>query len=334
MAEKSLLMPPGALFFQEFVGGLGWEVELATHTGFLGGLQRNGSTGETAPYYATSLTEVVFHVSTRMPSFSEQSMLQKVSTEVLNMSCSEVQEVWFIVIILNTGVFFLFFFFYCFSIITIFPFFRGQLHWWTPFLLVFCIFFSCPSSLRLVSLSPLWPSTLSSAFLMFLLLAAFTRLGHAGLNISWPNWPVPLLPASWLCLNHLSHISCITDRHYSSSSLYDLILLHTYLSTVVVYCIWGCRNSFYQLLSLCMLSFYGLFTVYDLWKQSLTRVFRTGLHWFCFACAVMLCKPQFKGIWLFSIFHSQILIWKCSLEQSSHYHGFEFVHLVHLQLQY
>lgn len=61
------------------MGGLGWEVELATHTGFLGGLQRNGSTGETAPYYATSLTEVVFHVSTRMPSFSEQSMLQKVS---------------------------------------------------------------------------------------------------------------------------------------------------------------------------------------------------------------------------------------------------------------
>ena len=60
------------------MGGLGWEVELATHTGFLGGLQRNGSTGETAPYYATSLTEVVFHVSTRMPSYSEQSMLQKV----------------------------------------------------------------------------------------------------------------------------------------------------------------------------------------------------------------------------------------------------------------
>lgn len=64
--------------FQEFVGGLGWEVELATHTGFMGGLQRNGSTGETAPYYATSLTEVIFHVSTRMPSYSEQSMLQKV----------------------------------------------------------------------------------------------------------------------------------------------------------------------------------------------------------------------------------------------------------------
>lgn len=71
------------MFSQEFVGGLGWEVELSSHTGFLGGLQRNGSTGETAPYYATSLTEVVYHVSTRMPSFSEQSMLQKVGMKGL-----------------------------------------------------------------------------------------------------------------------------------------------------------------------------------------------------------------------------------------------------------
>ncbi|XP_063845540.1 ral GTPase-activating protein subunit alpha-2-like isoform X2 [Scylla paramamosain] len=80
----------GSAGFEEFVGGLGWEVELATHTGFLGGLQRNGSTGETAPYYATSLTEVVFHVSTRMPSFSEQSMLQKTR----HLGNDEVHIVW------------------------------------------------------------------------------------------------------------------------------------------------------------------------------------------------------------------------------------------------
>ncbi|XP_050708752.1 ral GTPase-activating protein subunit alpha-2-like isoform X3 [Eriocheir sinensis] len=80
----------GSAGFEEFVGGLGWEVELSSHTGFLGGLQRNGSTGETAPYYATSLTEVVFHVSTRMPSFSEQSMLQKTR----HLGNDEVHIVW------------------------------------------------------------------------------------------------------------------------------------------------------------------------------------------------------------------------------------------------
>ncbi|KAA0185849.1 hypothetical protein HAZT_HAZT009887, partial [Hyalella azteca] len=68
----------GSQRFEEFVGGLGWEVELSTHTGFLGGLHRNGSTGETAPYHATSLTETIFHVSTRMPSHTEQSLLLKV----------------------------------------------------------------------------------------------------------------------------------------------------------------------------------------------------------------------------------------------------------------
>ncbi|XP_076041404.1 ral GTPase-activating protein subunit alpha-2 isoform X2 [Oratosquilla oratoria] len=80
----------GSEGFEEFVGGLGWEVELATHTGFMGGLQRNGSTGETAPYFATSLTEVVYHVSTRMPSHTEQSMLQKTR----HLGNDEVHIVW------------------------------------------------------------------------------------------------------------------------------------------------------------------------------------------------------------------------------------------------
>ncbi|XP_068249956.1 ral GTPase-activating protein subunit alpha-2 isoform X1 [Palaemon carinicauda] len=80
----------GSAGFEEFVAGLGWEVELATHTGFLGGLQKNGSTGETAPYYATSLTEVIFHVSTRMPSFTEQAMLQKTR----HLGNDEVHIVW------------------------------------------------------------------------------------------------------------------------------------------------------------------------------------------------------------------------------------------------
>ena len=67
----------GSEAFEEFVAGLGWEVELESHTGFMGGLTRNRTTGETAPYYATSFLEIMFHVSTRMPSTSEESMLQK-----------------------------------------------------------------------------------------------------------------------------------------------------------------------------------------------------------------------------------------------------------------
>lgn len=55
------------------------QVELESHTGFLGGLQRNKSTGDTAPYYATSFLEVIFHVATRMPSSSQESLLQKVT---------------------------------------------------------------------------------------------------------------------------------------------------------------------------------------------------------------------------------------------------------------
>ena len=68
----------GSEAFEEFVAGLGWEVELETHAGFMGGLSRTRAvTGETAPYYATSFLEIMFHVSTRMPSTSEESMLQK-----------------------------------------------------------------------------------------------------------------------------------------------------------------------------------------------------------------------------------------------------------------
>ncbi|XP_035767890.1 ral GTPase-activating protein subunit alpha-2 [Neolamprologus brichardi] len=68
----------GSQDYEDFVSGLGWEVDLATHCGFMGGLQRNGSTGLTAPYYATSTVEVIFHVSTRMPSDSDDCLTKKV----------------------------------------------------------------------------------------------------------------------------------------------------------------------------------------------------------------------------------------------------------------
>jgi len=44
----------------------------------MGGLQRNRSTGLTTPYYATSTTEVVFHVSTRMPPDQDHNLTKKV----------------------------------------------------------------------------------------------------------------------------------------------------------------------------------------------------------------------------------------------------------------
>lgn len=56
------------------------QVDLETHNGFLGGLQRNKNAGATTPYFSTSFLEVVFHVSTRMPTNSSQeSYIQKVS---------------------------------------------------------------------------------------------------------------------------------------------------------------------------------------------------------------------------------------------------------------
>lgn len=65
--------------YESFIARLAWEVELESHTGFMGGLVPGKASGVTAPYWATSFTEVLFHVATRMPSDSHESLLQKVS---------------------------------------------------------------------------------------------------------------------------------------------------------------------------------------------------------------------------------------------------------------
>ncbi|XP_055718920.1 ral GTPase-activating protein subunit alpha-2-like isoform X5 [Salvelinus fontinalis] len=80
----------GSRAYEDFVSGLGWEVDLATHCGFMGGLQRNGSTGHTAPYYATSTVEVIWHVSTRMPSNSDDCLTKKLR----HLGNDEVHIVW------------------------------------------------------------------------------------------------------------------------------------------------------------------------------------------------------------------------------------------------
>uniref|UniRef100_A0A8C5SYY2 Ral GTPase activating protein catalytic subunit alpha 2 n=2 Tax=Laticauda laticaudata TaxID=8630 RepID=A0A8C5SYY2_LATLA len=82
--------PQGSQAYEDFIAGLGWEVDLSTHCGFMGGLQRNGSTGQTAPYYATSSVEVIFHVSTRMSSDSNDSLTKKLR----HLGNDEVHVIW------------------------------------------------------------------------------------------------------------------------------------------------------------------------------------------------------------------------------------------------
>jgi len=56
------------------------QVDLETHQGFTGGLERNGTNGRTAVYYATSTLELIFHDVTKMPTDpSDIKQLKKVS---------------------------------------------------------------------------------------------------------------------------------------------------------------------------------------------------------------------------------------------------------------
>ncbi|XP_072545048.1 ral GTPase-activating protein subunit alpha-1 isoform X1 [Salminus brasiliensis] len=80
----------GSEAYEDFVSGLGWEVNLTSHCGFMGGLQRNKSTGLTTPYFATSTVEVMFHVSTRMPPDSDDSLTKKLR----HLGNDEVHIVW------------------------------------------------------------------------------------------------------------------------------------------------------------------------------------------------------------------------------------------------
>ncbi|KAJ3440176.1 tuberin [Anaeramoeba flamelloides] len=66
----------GSPLYEEFVNGLGWEIDISKHVGYNGGLDvYSGVNGRTCPYYADSETEVVFHTITRMPN-SETNIQQ------------------------------------------------------------------------------------------------------------------------------------------------------------------------------------------------------------------------------------------------------------------
>ncbi|KAI8926778.1 hypothetical protein BC831DRAFT_211576 [Entophlyctis helioformis] len=57
----------GSVEYEEFVSSLGWEVDLAKHPGYLGGLERSMVNGGVAPYYCTSTLEIMYHDVTKMP---------------------------------------------------------------------------------------------------------------------------------------------------------------------------------------------------------------------------------------------------------------------------
>jgi hypothetical protein len=58
------------------MNALAWQVELDKHEGFMGGLQHNYQL-KTAPYYANSICEVLFHVSTQMNIPNDQNKISK-----------------------------------------------------------------------------------------------------------------------------------------------------------------------------------------------------------------------------------------------------------------
>jgi hypothetical protein len=82
----------GSPLFEEFVSGLAWEIDLGNHPGFMGGLQRNKTTGATAPYYATATVEVIFHVATRFP--VDEDGTQWLLNKVRHLGNDEIQIVW------------------------------------------------------------------------------------------------------------------------------------------------------------------------------------------------------------------------------------------------
>lgn len=80
--EQSILQNNrGSERYNAFVNSLGWEIDIATHTGYLGGLERNLTNGTRAAYYCSSTIEMIFHDVTKMPTdTSDPKQLKKVRT--------------------------------------------------------------------------------------------------------------------------------------------------------------------------------------------------------------------------------------------------------------
>ncbi|KAI7906537.1 uncharacterized protein BX663DRAFT_496797 [Cokeromyces recurvatus] len=81
----------GSERYNNFVNSLGWEIDIATHTGYLGGLERNLTNGTQATYYCSSSLEMIFHDVTKIPTDSEDSKQLKKKRHIGN---DHVHIVW------------------------------------------------------------------------------------------------------------------------------------------------------------------------------------------------------------------------------------------------
>ena len=55
LQQEILMNESGSSEYEEFIWSLGWKADIASHKGFLGGLDNsNGSTGTVFPYFADS----------------------------------------------------------------------------------------------------------------------------------------------------------------------------------------------------------------------------------------------------------------------------------------
>ncbi len=63
--------------FSEYVRSIGWPIDVQTHRAYLGGLDPKLTTGVTAPYYATSTYELIFHDLTSMPTTEDPQQIHK-----------------------------------------------------------------------------------------------------------------------------------------------------------------------------------------------------------------------------------------------------------------
>ena len=62
--------------YDAFAHGLGWDVNLQRHQGYLGGLDRT-SCGLTSLYYANTLTEIIYHETTAIPAGKDVQQINK-----------------------------------------------------------------------------------------------------------------------------------------------------------------------------------------------------------------------------------------------------------------
>ncbi|ORZ14187.1 hypothetical protein BCR42DRAFT_393825 [Absidia repens] len=90
--EQSILHnTEGSPKYDAFVDSLGWEVDIATHTGYLGGLERNLTNGTKATYYCSSTVEIMFHDVTKMPTDAHDTKQLKKKRHIGN---DHVHIVW------------------------------------------------------------------------------------------------------------------------------------------------------------------------------------------------------------------------------------------------